>query len=522
MTSVLKLGTRKSLLAWAQSGWVAQEVEKNNPGIKVERVGLETRGDRILDIPLRKVEGKEFFVAEIDHALRSREVDFTVHSLKDLSLDRPSDFYCGAIPKRENPRDIILFSPQVLTHLKSGKRLTIGTSSPRRLENIPEFLKRALPRVGPHPSELPQLEWVEIRGNVNTRVGRLHETPDSQRYLDGVVLAFAGLIRLWADLDGRDELKKLLKNVRWMVLPLKECPSAPGQGALAVECRADDLRVRNILSKIHHAKTASAVELERALLAESGGGCHQRFGATAISHPQLGELLWIRGRNIRDEALNEVRWRGPESQDPKQKWIAWDGTQWKSSFSKIQVDAALLHSQSQAYFVAHSRGLPDAFLLSEVHQQRRFWTSGVESWFKLASQGLWIEGCAEGLGFEGIQMQVQEPVLGLPDLKNWTVLTHAGALSGWEKFQCQVVASYEINRDYGSQPKIDLQVATHLFWSSGSQFLGLKEWVNSHAIHACGAGKTVNCLRENGIRPWVFPTVEEWRKWINQRNKNAP
>src|SRR4051812_47330826 len=100
---VLKLGTRRSLLAWAQSSWVARELEKLHPGkIKVELVGIETRGDKILDIPLSQVDGKEFFVAELDHALRSREVDFTVHSLKDLSLDRPKEFTLGCIPRREN------------------------------------------------------------------------------------------------------------------------------------------------------------------------------------------------------------------------------------------------------------------------------------------------------------------------------------------------------------------------------------------------------------------------------------
>jgi hydroxymethylbilane synthase len=90
--TVLKLGTRRSLLAWAQSGQVAAAIEKANPGLKVERVGIDTRGDKILDIPLQKVEGKEFFVAEIDDALRSGAVDLTVHSLKDLSLERPTEF----------------------------------------------------------------------------------------------------------------------------------------------------------------------------------------------------------------------------------------------------------------------------------------------------------------------------------------------------------------------------------------------------------------------------------------------
>lgn len=151
---VLKLGTRCSLLAMAQSQWVASEVEKYNPDIKVELVGIETRGDQILDIPLSQVEGKEFFVAELDDALIRGRVDFTVHSMKDLSLERPASIVCAAIPQRENPRDVILFSPSVMEKLYRGEVLRIGTSSPRRVENIPPFLNQVLPRMSGTDSSL--------------------------------------------------------------------------------------------------------------------------------------------------------------------------------------------------------------------------------------------------------------------------------------------------------------------------------------------------------------------------------
>ena len=125
MKKVLKLGTRRSLLALAQSQWVAHQIEKTNPGVSVELVGIDTRGDKILDIPLTQIQGKEFFVAELDDALKESRVDLTVHSMKDLSLDRPDSLRCAAIPKRENPRDVILFSPQILDRIRSGQTLKI-------------------------------------------------------------------------------------------------------------------------------------------------------------------------------------------------------------------------------------------------------------------------------------------------------------------------------------------------------------------------------------------------------------
>src|SRR5262249_31431258 len=148
------------LLAWAQSSWVARELERLNPGEKVELVGIETRGDRILDIPLQAVAGKEFFVAEIDEALRTRAVDLTVHSMKDLSLDPPPDLVLGATRKGENPRAVFLWGPRAEAAWRSGRALRIGPSSPRRLETIPPFLSRALPQLGHAPS----VNLVEIRG----------------------------------------------------------------------------------------------------------------------------------------------------------------------------------------------------------------------------------------------------------------------------------------------------------------------------------------------------------------------
>src|SRR4051812_27865955 len=127
MKTALKIGTRKSLLASAQSSWVARELEKLNPNVEISLFGIETRGDRIQDVPLQSVQGKEFFVAEIDQALREKTVDLTVHSLKDLSLDRPREFVCAAIPPRENPRDVVLFNSKITDRLQAGEKIKIGT-----------------------------------------------------------------------------------------------------------------------------------------------------------------------------------------------------------------------------------------------------------------------------------------------------------------------------------------------------------------------------------------------------------
>jgi hydroxymethylbilane synthase len=489
--TTLKLGTRRSLLAWAQSGWVARRIEALNPGVRVELVGIETQGDRIQDVPLRNVQGKEFFVAELDHALAAGRSDFSVHSMKDLSLDRPAGFVLAAIPRRENPRDVILFGPGTEAKLRAGMPLRIGTSSPRRLENIPAFLAQALPRF---KSE-PQIQLVEIRGNVNTRLGRVHE--QGERALDGVVLAFAGLIRLWADEAGRAELAKLLGGVRWMVLPLRENPTAPAQGALAVECRADDEKTRAILAKLHDAASAREVASERQILADWGGGCHQRFGAT-----RAGESLYIRGAKPDGSFVEETRWAAPPA--PTAKGPFWNGVEHRRGGAE-STTGARPDVSGRAVFAAHSRAWE-----TSAHAGARVWTSGTPSWFRLAGQGIWVEGCAEGLGFEALAPTLAEGVLQLPKGGDWIILTHDQAREDWTG---QVVATYRIERATDQPGLEELRAARFIYWSSASQWEACHARAAPGAHHACGPGKTAAHLRARGVNPVVFPSNEEWVRW---------
>ncbi|MGE3310402.1 MAG: hydroxymethylbilane synthase [Limisphaerales bacterium] len=363
--SPLRLGTRRSPLALAQSTWVARQLETLHPGLRVELVGVETRGDQLLDVPLSTAPGREFFVAELDSALLARKVDFTVHSFKDLSLDRPADLVLAAVPIRADPRDVVLYGPSASTRLSQGHPLRIGTGSPRRIANVGEFLPGALPGANPQPPP----EFVSIRGNVDTRLSRIHLANHEERHLDAVILALAGLSRLALSAEGRARLAKLLSGVRSMVLPLSECPTAPAQGALAVECRADDPATRQILAVLHHPETAHHVAREREILAEWGGGCHQALGATSRSIPGTGSVLHIRGRRPDGTSLRETRVHPAAPSAP----------------SVPSVSAIVLQAVPPPSVLL---GLPE----------KRVWAGTLEVWSELARKGVWVEGCDEGPG----------------------------------------------------------------------------------------------------------------------------
>jgi hydroxymethylbilane synthase len=506
----LKLGTRRSALARAQSGAIARRLESLHPGLTIELVGIDTRGDRITDVPLSQVDGKAFFTAEIDAALLGGDVDITVHSFKDLSLERPAALCLGAVPRRENPRDIAIFAPDMLEHLKSGAPVRIGSSSPRRGALVPDFLRRALPGN-------PPVQLCELRGNVDTRLRRVREPRGAERQLDGVVLALAGLLRLGVDesIGGRALLEGLLAGLPRMLVPLTACPGAPAQGALAIECRTDDQRTRALLAAIDDEPTRAAVAAERVLLAERGGGCHQRFGATQVAVPGLGALLYLREDGADGPRPLELRWT-PATALPELAAArsAWDGSVVAAPEARVLAGAAEgcadALQAARALFITHRRALPQ-LRPETVNACPHVWVPGTESWFALAGRGIWVEGCAEGLGFGALTSLFSLPLLHLPPAAEWLVFTHVGAEAQWA--EGRIIATYE--HAEAAAPAPPPRNTTHYYWHSGAQFEHWRGEVAADAHHACGPGKTAGHLRRAGLSNLsVFPSAAQWRAWV--------
>ena len=281
---VIRVGTRASLLARAQSGQVAEALTAAL-GREVVLVEVTTEGD-VNRAPLAQLGGTGVFVGALRDALLRGEVDVAVHSLKDLPTTPAEHLALAAVPPREDPRDaVVARSGMTLGELPVGSR--IGTGSPRRTAQL-------------HALGLG-LEVVAIRGNVDTRVGYVRDGE-----LDAVVLARAGLSRL-----GR------LAEVTEVLDPLQVLP-APAQGALAVECRSDD-DVRGLLAVLDHPDSRVSVEAERALLATLEAGCTAPVGALAeVAEGDDGLELSLRGVVAAVDGSDAVRLSATGSPDDAQ------------------------------------------------------------------------------------------------------------------------------------------------------------------------------------------------------------
>lgn len=259
MSDTIVIATRESPLALWQAEYVKARLEAEYPELQVSLLGMTSRGDQLLEQPLYKVGGKGLFVKELETALLDGRADIAVHSMKDVPMVLPEGLTLGVICEREDPRDALV-GVGSFDALAAGARL--GTSSLRRSCQLAQHR--------------PDLEVGFLRGNVNTRLAKLDKGD-----FDAIILACAGLIRLGFEARIGDAIDPDLS------LP------AAGQGAVGIEFREDDDRVRDLLAPLHHELTATRVWAERAVVRRLDGGCDVPIAAYAEWEQ---DTLWLRAR----------------------------------------------------------------------------------------------------------------------------------------------------------------------------------------------------------------------------------
>ena len=277
--SVLKIATRKSPLALWQAEFVKSKLASLYPDLKIELVKMTTQGDQILNSPLSKIGGKSLFIKELEIGMNEGRADIAVHSMKDVPYELPQGFEIGAILERENPFDAFVSNDyNSISDLPNGAKL--GSCSLRRIVQIKAIR--------------PDLEILDLRGNVNTRLKKL----DDGEY-DAIILACSGLSRLGFE----DRIKQDLS-------PNDSLP-AVGQGALGIEIKANDHKISSLIEPLSHKRTMTEVSAERALNATLQGGCSVAIGAFATSKGSELKLCGMvgnvnSGEIIRVEELGET------------------------------------------------------------------------------------------------------------------------------------------------------------------------------------------------------------------------
>lgn len=507
------LASRRSDLARIQAFQVGAALRMANPHVRVNYSFHESLGDKNLTDPLWQMPEKGVFTQDFREGLLRGEFDLVVHSWKDLAIEEDPETEIAATLPRADARDLLLVRSDRWPRIVETGTINVFTSSPRRAYNLDSFLRAAL------PADINELNFTNVRGNVPTRVRKLIESVE----VDALIVAKAAIDRLLEAPQSefgvtRAELRTSLSRCRWMVLPLSANPSAPAQGALAVEILRGRDDIRQLLQAIQCKETYEAVRRERAVLASYGGGCHQKIGASVLRRP-YGEITYIRGvtdagQVLNSRTLNPSRPRPPKVTKDAMWPIASADADWFTRERVVSGPGAVPDGSSgwsrggvsipsapepPALWIAKAEALPESWphAVDQI-----IWASGTQTWKRLARAGHWVNGCADGIGEHeppGI-----ETLLGAK--LDWLKLTHESGYTGAE------MASVGTYRLIPKDEPIDLDGKRYFFWKSGSSFdyaLSSSPWLKE-MTHFCGPGNTQRILERHGIEPHICLDHAQW------------
>jgi len=487
----LVLAARRSELARIQAFQVGRTLENLNPTLKIEYSFHESLGDKNQSDPLWQMPEKGVFTQDLRDGLLLGRYDLAVHSWKDLAIEDDGETEIVATLPRADMRDLLLVRADAFEEVRRSGRMTILTSSPRRSYNLQQFLPAAL------PARIDELIFEPVRGNVPTRVRKMWN-PGA----DGLIVAKAAVDRLLEAPEEefaatKVEIRRLLTQCRWMLLPLSANPTAAAQGALAVEIKSERPELRELFATINDADAFETTTYEREILRSYGGGCHQKIGTSVLRRP-YGEITFLRGLTDDGVVLKDIRLKANRPRPAKiAKDLMWPRTPSDSDwFIREPVPATIPNSP---LWVAKADALPED---AGVSDSQLVWTAGSRTWLKLVSRGIWVNGSTDGLG------EQEDPRIDTlaGGTVNWTKLTHADAPS---ENGARALATYRL------VPKADapnIEGKKYFFWSSGSAFeraLSVNPWLKS-MMHFCGPGNTQKALRRNGVEAHIFLSHEQW------------
>ena len=452
----LRLLSRASALAVLQAGLVARALHGHWPGLDLVRMTRASEGDRDRRLDLGNAAEKGVFTADLSQQLLTDDADLVVHSWKDLPIEPHAGTTVAATLERADARDALLVRRDVVRDKPAA--LNVLSSSPRRAWQLATSLAPLLP----WPTN--ELRILPVRGNIPTRLTKL-----LTGHGDALVVAKAALDRLLSG-DAAPEMAAAVRTAldacRWMVLPLKAFPTAPAQGALAIEAAAHRTDVLDYVRAINHEPTWRAVARERAILQSFGGGCHEAVGASVLIR-DYGTVESVRART--NAGVEATTWSLESTTLPPP--VASTAHIWPRPDERERATRRALDVPMPAaidgLWVARADAWPGAY-----QQTTEFvWAAGERTWQRLAARGVWVSGSADGLG----------------DAEPANIDALAGHAVAWQRLTHAAPGYPDALATYAVEPDVpeDLASRTHFFWTSGSLFL--EYWAH---ILKCGTPGT--------------------------------
>ena len=425
------------------------------------------------------------------------EADFEVNSAEPATmaaLDNPPHVFI----QRGDSRNIALFHKNIAEKIKAGEQLVIAAGKVQQSILLKQFLQKSLPRF---ETNLPTINMVQVDSPPETML-------QNQQY-DGIIIPMYWMNDMLADKHLQQQAQLLIDERKLMVLPLFECPPVPGQGAIIASTHPGNSDAITILESCKNNEVAEVVQTEFEFAnhlanTESIGAFYMNTGTTSFTYAA--------GSNADSETFSKWDFAIEPGLENEAMFSSTDFM--KDFFSYRYMDNATDDWSTTAVFISSHKAIHSNELVDKT-AQKRVWAAGTRTWYELAKKGIWVEGCADGLGMESLHEVWQSPLIHLGK-KDFLIITNEASTHHWQADGWNTATTYELVPEPSATIQDAICKADLIFWTSFQQYEMYKDFVKQAARHLCPAGKTAKLLQEAGFNPVIFPTIKAFIDWRNK------
>ena len=494
----ISIVSRASSLATIQAKMVGDRIKEILPYLSIRYHTTKTNADLNVNINISDPSEIGIFTKDISTRVIDGECDLAVHSWKDLPIEPSNKTEIIGTLGRGDMRDVIIMKSKT-SSLEFKKEIKILTSSPRRRFNLGQVLPKLI------PVKFKNINCIDIRGNIQTRLKKFESGNE-----DAIILAKVALDRLIE--FGNEDIKKYIKGVlrenKWSILPLSIFPTAPGQGAIAIEAKKDNKLLKGIIKKINSYDTFKNVQKEKLTLSKYGGGCHQKIGTSVWDENGI-KLISLVGMSHDLKPLKNFGLDKPYDKTAKlnKNNRLYPMQNEEKLFNRKAIDNSkkIKNIKDSIIYLSRKNVLDK---VEYIDSSNILWTSGINCWKNAVSRGYWIHGTSDSFGERrGINLE-NFLSKNLPRYK----LSHDKSSSDNYK----LIPVYELTVKKNIKKNMNLNDKTHFFWMSPFQFdLALDlfpDIINGN--HSCGFGRTYNHLKDRLPNEKNITRFHSYKSWL--------
>ncbi len=488
------------MLAKIQARNIGTILANKYPDLSIEYHSTTTTADRDSTMSLAQTSSIGLFTKDISDKIINGQYDIAVHSWKDLPVEPSEKTEIIGTVDRGDMRDVLIIKRET-AHSKRIKNMQILSSSPRRMYNLDKVLSSLV------PFKFDNLTFLEVRGNIETRLKKF-----IQGNSDGIVMAKVAIDRILesSDSESKDFIYQVISNNKWLILPLSIFPTAPGQGAIAIEARKDRNDIKKIVKNINNKDVFEKVNQEKIILSKYGGGCQQKIGISIWSEKghDICSMVGQTEQGIDIKKYDLLSYQKDKDIGNISEQLIYPSKKDSNLFyrNKIEVDHKFKRLKNSFIYFSRKNVIDKK---SRMREDNYFWTSGLKCWKHASKMGYWINGTSDSLGDSSAKAIKNFIPNNTPHYK----LSHSKALTKDYK----LISTYSLETNEETIKGIRFKDKKYFYWMSPLQFDTVLEYYPEiiNASHSSGFGKTYDYLKTKVPNPSNLKCFLSYEHWLS-------